>query len=280
MESNEYVNWVSDYLSRGSAMLLLLIITRLLVSGLRTAASHRFALILKSLGPLEGHLDVLDNIVLAKGAKKYYPLVDFGNLVRPAPARAILYPASVADISTLLRGINASVKPSHRNPAEMHMHMHMDMHMGMGMDMGMDMDMESMALTVSARGHAHSLHGQAHAPHGVIIHMESLAASCRCVNVVTHHDVGHMYADVSGGALWIDVLRACLVHGVAPRSWTDYLYLTVGGTLSNAGISGQAFRHGPQISNVLQLEVVTGSNPRCVDVFFFTTILCICPKHV
>ncbi|BBG96459.1 cytokinin oxidase/dehydrogenase 6 [Prunus dulcis] len=30
-----------------------------------------------------------------------------------------------------------------------------------------------------------------------------------------------------------------------------------GGTLSNAGISGQAFRHGPQISNVHQLEVVT-----------------------
>ncbi|KAI4323494.1 hypothetical protein L6164_023092 [Bauhinia variegata] len=46
--------------------------------------------------------------------------------------------------------------------------------------------------------------------------------------------------------------------GLAPRSWTDYLHLTVGGTLSNAGISGQAFRHGPQISNVEQLEIVTG----------------------
>lgn len=66
------------------------------------------------------------------------------------------------------------------------------------------------------------------------------------------------YVDVSGGELWIDVLRETLKHGLAPKSWTDYLHLSVGGTLSNAGISGQAFRHGPQISNVHQLEVVTG----------------------
>jgi cytokinin dehydrogenase len=66
------------------------------------------------------------------------------------------------------------------------------------------------------------------------------------------------YADVSGGAMWIELLEQSLKLGLAPRSWTDYLYLTVGGTLSNAGISGQAFKHGPQISNVLQMEVVTG----------------------
>jgi hypothetical protein len=55
------------------------------------------------------------------------------------------------------------------------------------------------------------------------------------------------------------VLNWTLAHGgLAPRSWTDYLYLSVGGTLSNAGISGQAFNHGPQISNVYGLDVVTG----------------------
>jgi cytokinin dehydrogenase len=67
------------------------------------------------------------------------------------------------------------------------------------------------------------------------------------------------YVEATGGELWVDVLEACLEYGLAPRSWTDYLYLTVGGTLSNAGISGQSFRHGPEVSNVLQLEVVTGS---------------------
>ncbi|PIN10049.1 Cytokinin dehydrogenase [Handroanthus impetiginosus] len=56
----------------------------------------------------------------------------------------------------------------------------------------------------------------------------------------------------------IDVLRATLEHGVAPVSWTDYLHLSVGGTLSNAGINGQSFLNGPQISNVFELDVITG----------------------
>lgn len=68
------------------------------------------------------------------------------------------------------------------------------------------------------------------------------------------------YVDAGGEQLWIDVLRETLKHGLAPLSWTDYLYLTVGGTLSNAGVSGQAFRHGPQISNVHELDVVTGTD--------------------
>ncbi|KAJ0959922.1 hypothetical protein J5N97_000311 [Dioscorea zingiberensis] len=66
------------------------------------------------------------------------------------------------------------------------------------------------------------------------------------------------YADVGGEQLWIDVLRATLDRGLSPVSWTDYLYLSVGGTLSNAGISGQTFRFGPQITNVYELDVVTG----------------------
>ena len=45
---------------------------------------------------------------------------------------------------------------------------------------------------------------------------------------------------------------------MASVSWTDYLYLAVGGTLSNAGISGQTFRHGHQISNVYEMDVLTG----------------------
>lgn len=66
------------------------------------------------------------------------------------------------------------------------------------------------------------------------------------------------FVDAAGGELWIDVLQAALKVGYAPRSWTDYLYLSIGGTLSNAGVGGQTFRFGPEISNVLQLDVVTG----------------------
>ncbi|KAK8520349.1 hypothetical protein V6N13_031195 [Hibiscus sabdariffa] len=110
-------------------------------------------------------------------------------------------------------------------------------------------------LTVAARGNGHSINGQAMADGGLVIDMRSTEES--------HFKLlrigGSSYIDVSGGALWEDVLKRCVsMFRLAPRSWTDYLGLTVGGTLSNAGVSGQAFRYGPQTSNVTELEVVTG----------------------
>ncbi|XP_057807793.1 cytokinin dehydrogenase 9-like [Salvia miltiorrhiza] len=112
------------------------------------------------------------------------------------------------------------------------------------------------SLTVAARGHGHSLQGQAQAPQGIVVNMESLRGPHEMHLV--KGGPSSPYVDTPAGELWINVLHHCLKHGLAPKSWTDYLHLTVGGTLSNAGISGQAFRHGPQISNVRQLEVITG----------------------
>ncbi|KAL8456460.1 hypothetical protein ACS0TY_034610 [Phlomoides rotata] len=109
----------------------------------------------------------------------------------------------------------------------------------------------STPFTVSARGPGHSVRGQASARDGVVVEMASLGMGIRVCSL-------GFYADVGGEQLWIDVLRASLEHGLAPISWTDYLYLSVGGTLSNAGISGQSFLHGPQINNVVELDVITG----------------------
>lgn len=142
---------------------------------------------------------------------------DFGNLDRHLPA-AVLHPGSVTDIAKLVKSVY-ELSPHSK-------------------------------LTVAARGHGHSIHGQAQALNGVVIEMRTLRG--------IHVDRDNAYVDVRGGELWIDVLHATLREGLAPKSWTDYLYLSVGGTLSNGGISGQAFQHGPQISNVQRLEVVTG----------------------
>ncbi|GKV03683.1 hypothetical protein SLEP1_g15948 [Rubroshorea leprosula] len=110
-------------------------------------------------------------------------------------------------------------------------------------------------LTVAARGNGHSINGQAMADGGLVIDMRSTKENHFKLLTIN----GSPYIDVSGGALWEDVLKRCVSEfGLAPRSWTDYLNLTVGGTLSNAGISGQTFRYGPQTSNVTELEVVTG----------------------
>ncbi|RWW24810.1 hypothetical protein GW17_00010883, partial [Ensete ventricosum] len=104
-------------------------------------------------------------------------------------------------------------------------------------------------VTVAARGAGHSTHGQAQARDGIVVDMRSLPLSITIVD-----GDGTSYVDAGGGALWIDVLKETLRHGLSPRSWTDYLYLTVGGTLSVGGISGQTFKQGPQISNVVEMD--------------------------
>lgn len=149
--------------------------------------------------------------------------VDFGRITFNFPA-AVLRPGSPKDISLLLSFLSAS---------------------------------SSSEVSVAARGAGHSIHGQAQAQDGIVIEMESLPSAIE-IHKIKEGDDGVSYADVSGGVLWIELLEETLKQGLAPRSWTDYLYLSIGGTLSNAGISGQTFKHGPQISNVLQLDVVTG----------------------
>ncbi|KAH0452179.1 hypothetical protein IEQ34_019478 [Dendrobium chrysotoxum] len=113
-------------------------------------------------------------------------------------------------------------------------------------------------LALAARGNGHSIHGQAGAAGGLVLDMRVLAGPIGLTG-----GPGGPIAEVPAGALWAEVLEwAVTEHGLAPPSWTDYLGLTVGGTLSNGGVSGQTFRHGPQVVNVSQLEVVTGDGER------------------
>ncbi|TKY72804.1 Cytokinin dehydrogenase 3 [Spatholobus suberectus] len=149
---------------------------------------------------------------------------DYGNLVRDVPL-AVFHPASAADMARL-------IKLSHDS---------------------------SVPFSVAARGQGHSTRGQAMARDGVVVDMAGFRERGNGVGIRVSVDpsVGY-HADVGGEQLWIDVLHDTLEHGLAPVSWTDYLYLTVGGTLSNAGISGQTFRYGPQISSVREMDVVTG----------------------
>lgn len=143
---------------------------------------------------------------------------DFGGL-RSAKPMAVLHPSSAEDVARLVKYAYESAT----------------------------------GFSVSARGHGHSINGQAMVgASGVVVQMSGGSRKPARVSEKL------MSVDVWGGELWIDVLKATLEYGLAPKSWTDYLYLSVGGTLSNAGISGQAFNHGPQISNVHQLQVVTG----------------------
>ncbi|CAN8230057.1 unnamed protein product [Cochlearia groenlandica] len=153
---------------------------------------------------------------------------DFGNITDDNPS-AVLCPSSVPEVSRLLRFANGG---------------------------GSNPPTAKSAFKVAARGQGHSLRGQASAPGGVVVNMTCLAKSAKPAAVIVSSD--GTYADVAAGTMWVEVLEAALKRGVSPVSWTDYLYLSVGGTLSNAGIGGQTFRNGPQISNVHELDVITG----------------------
>ncbi|WP_369370672.1 FAD-binding protein [Promicromonospora sp. Populi] len=104
-------------------------------------------------------------------------------------------------------------------------------------------------LTVAARGQGHSTFGQAQADCGVVIDTRTLA---------TIHEILPDRAVVDAGVQWLDLIRASLADGVAPPVSTDYLALSVGGTLSVGGIGGASQHFGLLVDNTLELEVVTG----------------------
>jgi cytokinin dehydrogenase len=104
-------------------------------------------------------------------------------------------------------------------------------------------------IPVAARGQGHSTFGQPQVEGGLVIDMSTLS---------TVHHVGSRRAVVDAGAVWSQVLTSALAEGKAPPVLTDYLELSVGGTLSVGGIGGTTFRDGFQVDNVSSLEVVTG----------------------
>nr|GMD41244.1 cytokinin dehydrogenase 3-like [Ipomoea batatas] len=101
---------------------------------------------------------------------------DFGGIVQQTPA-GVLYPSSIDDVISLVRF-------SYNFPSP---------------------------FAVAARGHGHSVRGQATARDGVVVEMGALRGGQ--IRVSWSESLGH-FADVGGHELWVDVLHACLAHGV------------------------------------------------------------------
>ncbi|KPI02314.1 Cytokinin dehydrogenase [Actinobacteria bacterium OK074] len=107
-------------------------------------------------------------------------------------------------------------------------------------------------IKVAPRGQGHATYGQAQVDGGLVIETATLSA----IGAVRPDNV---HVTVGAGVKWSDLTKATLTHGLTPPVFTDYLELSVGGTLSVGGIGGQAHRHGAQVDNVVELEVVTGA---------------------
>ena len=98
-------------------------------------------------------------------------------------------------------------------------------------------------------GQGHSVYGRAQVPSGLAIDMKH------------RRTIRHIQNDrivVDAGATWREIHDATLPLGLAPPVFTDYLDLSVGGTLAVGGIGGASARHGLQCDNVLAMKVVTG----------------------
>jgi cytokinin dehydrogenase len=98
-------------------------------------------------------------------------------------------------------------------------------------------------------GESHSSQGQSQVEAGVVIDMSALSSI---------HEIDATSAWVDAGLRWIHLLEATLPLGKSPPTLTDYIDLSIGGTLSVGGIGGQTFRWGLQVDNVLEMDVVTG----------------------
>jgi FAD/FMN-containing dehydrogenase len=109
---------------------------------------------------------------------------------------------------------------------------------------------EAHGVAVVPRGQGHTTHGQAQSRDGVVVDMRTLRAVL---------DVGADRISVAAGARWSGVLAVTLPRGLTPPVLADYLELSVGGTLSAGGIGGTTHRHGMQVDNVTELDVLTAS---------------------
>lgn len=110
-------------------------------------------------------------------------------------------------------------------------------------------------LPISPRGQSHTTFGQSQVEGGISIEMGTL-------NRI--HVIDEDRAVVDAGTLWSTLIQQTLALGRTPPVITDYLDLSVGGTLSVGGVSGTSFAHGVQIDNVLELEVITGEGERVI----------------
>ncbi|MBP0449120.1 FAD-binding protein [Kitasatospora sp. RG8] len=148
---------------------------------------------------------------------------DFGHLVTAAP-RAVLRPGSVNDVAAVV-----GFARRHRIPVAM------NGQSGTG---------------TAAELESHSSYGQATAPGGIAVDARGLD---RIVAITPGRAV------VEAGVTWAQLTDAALAQGWMPPCLTDYLHLSVGGTLSVGGIGGAVQRFGLQADTVESVDVVTGT---------------------
>lgn len=100
---------------------------------------------------------------------------------------------------------------------------------------------------VAVRGSGHSQSGQCLVEDGIVLDMRSMSA----VKI----DGVRQTIEAEGGATWRSIVDAAFACGLVPRGLTLVVDATIAGTLSVGGVGSESFRIGPQVNNVLELDV-------------------------
>ena len=107
-------------------------------------------------------------------------------------------------------------------------------------------------IPVSTRAQAHTQTGQALNEGGILIDTNSL-------DKILSVDRAAKTATVQAGVIWRDLVEHVHPMGLVPPTLTNNLGVTIGGTVSVAGLGVASFRYGAQGDNTLEMEVVTGA---------------------
>jgi len=109
-----------------------------------------------------------------------------------------------------------------------------------------------MRVPVTVRGAGHSQNAQGLSDGGILLDSSTLAGE---VSIDEQAETVTCLA----GTLWTDIVRDTAARGLIPRVLTNNLEVTVGGTLSVAGIGVASFKYAAQVDTCERLQVVTGT---------------------
>jgi cytokinin dehydrogenase len=105
---------------------------------------------------------------------------------------------------------------------------------------------------IVGRGPGHTQTGQSTTEGGVVFDTSAMQK-------IHEIDAEGLTVVCDAGVIWRDLVAATVTDNLVPRVLTNNLGVSIGGTLSVAGLGVASFRYGAQVDNVVELEVVTGS---------------------
>jgi monoamine oxidase len=107
-------------------------------------------------------------------------------------------------------------------------------------------------LHVAARGVGHSAGGQSQVRDGLVIDMTSL-------DRLHYIDPARRHFVADAGIRWQQLMDVLVPLGWTPPVVTDWLHLTLGGTIIAGGVGAQSFKRGIQAGLIEELTIVTGT---------------------